>query len=228
MELSVASAIRLSLTVGACAAGLGFVPAVAVAWLLARRSFPGKSVATALVLAPLVLPPVVTGLLLLRVFGRAAPIGQLFAAAGAPVTFTLLGAVLAALVVGFPIYVMTIRGAFEAVDPRYEEVSLSLGVPPAATFRRVTLPLALPGMAAGVVLAFARGLGEFGATAIVAGNMEGRTRTLALAVYALLDGPGDDPRIGWLAMASVGLSLVALAGFEALNRWQRRRLEIDG
>lgn len=227
MELDVASAVRLSLMVGACAAALGLVPAVAVAWLLARRRFAGKSLVTAVVLAPLVLPPVVTGLLLLRAFGRAGPVGQLFEAMGAPVTFTLLGAVVAALVVGFPVYVMTIRGAFEAVDPRYEEVSLSLGVPPAATFRRVTLPLALPGVAAGVVLAFARGLGEFGATAIVAGNMEGRTRTIALAVYALLDGPGDDPRIGWLAAASVGLSLGALVGFEALNRWQRRRLEID-
>lgn len=228
MELDVATAIQLSLAVGAGAAALGFVPAVATAWLLARRRFAGKAVITALVMAPLVLPPVVTGLLLLRVFGRAAPVGAAFTALGAPVTFTLLGAMLAAVVVGFPIYVMTIRGAFEAVDPRYEEVSLSLGVPPAATFRRVTLPLALPGIAAGVVLAFARGLGEFGATAIVAGNIEGRTRTIALAVYALLDGPGEDPRLGWLVAASVALSLAALVGFEALTRWQRRRLEIDG
>ncbi|MDP2307423.1 MAG: molybdate ABC transporter permease subunit [Pseudomonadota bacterium] len=228
MILDVASAIRLSLLVGLGAAALGFVPATAVAWLLARGTFRGKSLLSALVLAPLVLPPVVTGLLLLRVFGRASPLGAALDAIGLPVPFTLLGAVLAALVVGFPIYVMTIRGAIEAVDRRYEEVSLSLGVPPARTAWRVTLPLALPGVVAGVVLAFARGLGEFGATAIIAGNMEGRTRTIALAVYALLDAPRDDPRTAWLVAASVALAFVALVGFEGLTRWQRRRLELDG
>lgn len=228
MDLDVASAIRLSLLVGVAAALLGLVPAVVAAWTLARRRFAGKSLLTALVLAPLVLPPVVTGLLMLRLFGRASPIGHLLEQAGLPVTFTLLGAILAALVVGFPIYVMTIRGAFEAIDPRYEEVSLTLGETPARTFRRITLPLALPGIVAGFVLAFARGLGEFGATAIIAGNMEGSTRTIALAVYALLDAPGEDPRIAQLAAASVALSLGALVGFEALTRWQRRRLEIDG
>lgn len=228
MQLDVGSAIRLSLIVGLTAALLGLMPAVATAWTLARRRFAGKSLLTAMVLAPLVLPPVVTGLLMLRFFGRASPVGHLLEEAGAPVTFSLFGAILVALVVGFPIYVMTIRGAFEAIDPRYEDVSMTLGVPPLGTFRRITLPLALPGIAAGFVLAFARGLGEFGATAIIAGNMEGKTRTIALAVYALLDGSGDDPRTTQLALASIGLSLAALVGFEALNRWQRRRLEIDG
>lgn len=228
MQLDVWSAVRLSLVVGLAAAAAGLLPAVGAAWLLARRRFRGKALVSALVLTPLVLPPVVTGLLLLRSLGRTSPVGALLAEAGMPVTFSLLGAVVAAVVVGFPIYVMTIRGALEAIDPRYEEVSLSLGEPPARTFRRVTLPLALPGIVAGVVLAFARGLGEFGATAIIAGNMEGRTRTIALAVYALLDGPGDDPRIRWLALASVAMSLGALVAFEALNRWQRRRLEVDG
>ncbi len=228
MNLDVATAIRLSLVVGLAAAAIGLVPATLVAWLLARGSFRGKSILSALVLAPLVLPPVVTGLLLLRVFGRASPIGGALDALGLPVPFTLLGAVIAALVVGFPVYVMTIRGAIEAVDRRYEEVSLSLGVSPARTAWRVTLPLAFPGIAAGLVLAFARGLGEFGATAIIAGNMEGRTRTIALAVYALLDAPGDDPRTAQLVGASVALAFAALVGFEALNRWQRRRLELDG
>jgi molybdate transport system permease protein len=228
VTLDVASAVRLSLLVGLGAAALGFVPATAVAWLLARGRFRGKSLLSALVLAPLVLPPVVTGLLLLRVFGRASPIGSALDAIGLPVPFTLLGAVVAALVVGFPIYVMTIRCAIEAVDRRYEEVSVSLGVPPMRTAWRVTLPLALPGIAGGVVLAFARGLGEFGATAIIAGNMEGRTRTIALAVYALLDAPGDDPRTAALVGASIALALAALVGFEALTRWQRRRLELDG
>ena len=228
MDLDVPTAIRLSLEVGFAATLLGLVPAVACAWLLARVRFRGKALVTALVLAPLVLPPVVTGFGLLTLFGRNGPFGGLFAALGLPVPFTLFGAVLAALVVGFPIYVTTIRGALEAVDPRYEEVALTLGVPPGRTFWRVTLPLAFPGIAAGVVLAFARGLGEFGATAIIAGNMEGRTRTIALGVYALLDGPGADVRVAQLAGASVALSVAALVGFEALNRWQRRRLELDG
>jgi molybdate transport system permease protein len=228
VTLDVGSAVRLSLQVGLTAMLLGLPPAVATGWLLARRRLPGRSLLTALVMTPLVLPPVVTGLLMLRLLGRGSPLGGAFADWGWPVSFSLLGAVLAALVVGFPVYVLTIRGAFEAVDPRYEELSLSLGVPPRATFRRVSLPLALPGIAAGAVLAFARGLGEFGATAVIAGNMEGRTRTIALAVYALIDGPGDDPRVAWLVLASVGLSLAALVAFEALNRWQRRRLELDG
>ncbi len=228
VDLSVASAVRLSLVVGVAAAALGLAPAVGTAWALARGRFRGKSLLAALVMVPLVLPPVVTGLLVLQLLGRSTLLGGLLATLGLPVTFTLLGAVVAALVVGFPVYVMTIRGAFEAIDPRYEEVSLSLGQAPRATFRRVTLPLALPGIAAGVVLAFARGLGEFGATAIVAGNMEGQTRTIALAVYALLDSPGEDPRVAYLAAASVALSLAALVAFEAMNRWQRRRLALDG
>jgi len=228
MTLDVASAIRLSFVVGLAAAAMGLVPATLVGWALARGTFRGKAVLSALVLAPLVLPPVVTGLLLLRLFGRASPVGGALDALGLPVPFTLLGAVIAALVVGFPIYVMTIRGAIEAVDHRYEDVSLSLGVPPGRTAWRVTLPLALPGIAAGIVLAFARGLGEFGATAVIAGNMEGRTRTIALAVYALLDAPGEDPRLTTLVGASLALAFAAIVGFEALTRWQRRRLELDG
>ncbi len=228
MLLDVPTAVRLSLVVGLAAAALGLLPATAAAWLLARGHFRGKSIVSALVLTPLVVPPVITGLLLLELFGRASPVGGALAAVGLPVPFTLLGAVLAALIVGFPVYVMAIRGALESVDPRYEEVSLSLGVPPARTAWRVTLPLAFPGIVAGVVLAFARGLGEFGATAVVAGNMEGRTRTIALAVYALLDAPGDDPRVWQLVVASVALSVAALVGYEALGRWQRRRLELDG
>lgn len=226
MELSVASAITLSLIVGLSAAAAGLGPALGLGWLLARGRFRGKAVVSALVLTPLVLPPVVTGLLLLRLFGRGAPLGAWLDAMGWPVPFTLTGAVLAAGVVGLPVYVMSVRAALEAVDPRYEEVAMTLGASPWQTFRRVTLPLALPGIAAGVVLAVARGLGEFGATAVLAGNMEGRTRTIALAVYALLDVPGEDPRVALLIGASLGLSVAALVGYEALNRWQRRRLEL--
>lgn len=221
------SAIGLSLSVAAAATAAALVPAVAVAWVLARWRFRGKAALSALVAAPLVLPPVVTGLVLLEVFGRGSPLGRVLADAGVPVVFGWAGAVLAAVVVGFPLFVLTVRHAFEAVDPRYEQLSLTLGVPPAETWRRITLPLALPGIAAAAVLAFARALGEFGATVVVAGNLEGRTRTIALAVYALLDAPDGEPQVRVLVGASLLLSFGSLAAYELLVRRQRARLELD-
>jgi molybdate transport system permease protein len=133
-----------------------------VAFMLSRYRFPGHRVLDALIDLPMVLPPVVTGLLLLELFGRTSAVGGFFAGLGLPLSFSFTGAVIAALVVGLPLYVWSARVAFEAVDPRFEEVSRALGVSPWRTFKRVTLPLAMPGLAAGAVLAFARGLGEFG------------------------------------------------------------------
>ena len=228
MNLDPISAVVVSVEVGAVTTLLGLVPAVVLGRWLARTRFAGRSVVSALVLVPMVLPPVVTGVVLLDLFGRNGPIGSVLAGMGAPVTFTLLGPILAALGVGFPLFAMAARQAFEAVDPRYEEVAATLGDPPGRAFRRVTLPLALPGIAAGAVLAFARGLGEYGATVTLAGNIEGRTRTIALAVHSLLEGQGDDPRILQLVVASVVLAVGALLVYEALSRWQRRRLEVDG
>ena len=219
------SAVRLSLIVAFSAVLLGLVPAVGMGWLLARRDFLGKSFVSMIVMAPLVVPPVVTGFLLLSVLGRESVLGGWLAAVGLPIPFTLLGATLAALVVGFPLYVMAIRAVFDTVDRRFEEVSWTLGVPKAPTFRRISLPLALPGIAAGAVLAFARALGEFGATVVLAGNMEGETRTIALAVYSLLESPSGQGATWTLVIASVMLSLLALLGFEGLSRWQRRRME---
>ena len=219
------TAVRLSLIVAFSAVVLGLVPAVAMGWLLARRDFLGKSFVSMIVMAPLVVPPVVTGFLLLSVLGRESALGGLLATMGLPIPFTLLGATLAALVVGFPLYVMAIRAVFDTVDRRYEEVSWTLGVRKAPTFWRISLPLALPGIAAGAVLAFARALGEFGATVVLAGNMEGETRTIALAVYSLLESPSGRGATWILVIASVMLSLVALLGFEGLTRWQRRRME---
>lgn len=221
------SAIGLSLGVAFAATLAGLVPATAVGWVLARWRFRGKALLSALVMAPLVLPPVVTGLLLLELFGAGSPVGSALAAVGLRVTFSWVGAALAALVVGFPLHVIATRSAFEAVDVRYEEVSLSLGAPPARTWWRVVLPLAFPGIAAGTVLAFARALGEFGATAVVAGNMEGRTRTLSLAVYTLLDAPDGRAAVLPLVAASAGLSITALWAYEMLIRRQRRRLGFD-
>jgi molybdate transport system permease protein len=215
-----ASAIALSLWVGLWCTLLGAPVAIALGWLLARKRFFGRLLLAALVMVPLVLPPVVTGLLLLELFGRSGPL------AGLGIPFTLAGAVLAAFVVGLPLYVMAARHAFEAVDPRYEEVSLTLGRPPVQTFMRVTLPLALPGVTAGAVLTFARALGEFGATVVLAGNIEDHTRTIALAVYTLLETPRGDDQIMVLVWASIGISVVALLGYEAFTHWQRRRLEL--
>lgn len=228
MTLDPSAAVRLSILVGAVSTVAALPAALITAYALARWRFRGRALLSALVMTPLVLPPVVTGLLLLRALGRGTALGRALDALGWPVPFTLTGAVIAAVTVGFPLYVMAIRSAFEAVDPRLEEVSMTLGAPPARTFLRITLPLALPGVAAGMVLAFARGLGEFGATAVLAGNMEGRTRTIALAVYALMDAPDGEPTLRVLLAASLGLAAAALIGFEALNRLSRRRLEIDG
>jgi molybdate transport system permease protein len=218
-------AVALSLVVALAATLLGLVPALLLGRLLARHDFPGKTLVTGLVLLPLVLPPVVTGFLLLSLLGTRGWLGPALGALGITVPFTLVAPVVAAVVVGLPLYVLSARGAFAAVDARLEEVSWTLGVRPRPTFLRVVLPLALPGITAGAVLAFARALGEFGATVVLAGNIEGRTRTIPLAVYALLESPGGTRGAWTLAVASVVLALLALAGFEMLSRWQRVRLE---
>jgi len=218
------SAIRLSFLVALAATFAGFLPAVWLGWVLARKEFFGKSFIATVVLVPLVLPPVVTGFILLSILGTQAPLGAWLAGLGLPIPFTLLGATLAALTVGLPLYVVSVRNAFQAVDPSYEEVAWTLGRRPWPTFLRVSFPLALPGIAAGAVLAFARALGEFGATVVLAGNVEGSTRTIALAVYTLLESPQGREAIWVLVGASVVLSLLALLGFEALSRHQRRQM----
>ncbi len=229
MTIDVGSAVLLSIEVAGCSTLASLLPAVLVGRWLASHPGPGGSLVGAVVLVPLVLPPVVTGLLLLELFGRQGPVGALLEALGLQITFSWLGAVIAAAVVGFPLYVIAIRQAFEAIDPRYAEVAATLGDPPGAVFRRVSLPLALPGIAAGAVLAFARALGEFGATVVLAGNIEGRTRTIALAVYALLDAPGGSSVLTLLVGASLLLASGSLVLYEGLSRWQRHRLELgDG
>jgi molybdate transport system permease protein len=219
------SAIGISLLVGLCSVVLGFPVAMTLGWILARRQFPGKLLLSTLVFSPLVLPPVVTGLLLLRLFGKESALGAWLQRVGIVIPFTLAGAVLAAFVVGLPLYVLAIRSAFEAVDRRYEELAQTLGQTPRGAFRRISVPLALPGIAAGATLAFARALGEFGATAVLSGNIEGHTRTISMAVYTLLDAPSASPATSVLLGVSIGLSVSALIGYEALTRWQRRRLE---
>lgn len=226
MPLDLAATIRLSLVVALWCTIAALPIAVALGWVLARKRFFGKTIVTAAVMVPMVLPPVVTGLVLLAAFGRKGTFGPLLSALGIEVSFTVLGAVLAATVVGLPLFVMSTRAAFEAVDPAYEELSATLGDRPWRTFVRVTLPLALPGIAGGAVLAFARALGEFGATIVLAGNTSD-TRTISIAIYGLLDRPDAHREVLWLSLASVALSLGALVGYEVLVRRQRRRLELD-
>ena len=219
-----ASAIALSLKVGlACVLG-GLLPAILLGWLLARREFFGKSIVATLLLAPIALPPVVTGFILLRMLGRSGWLGPALATIGLDVPFTTLGAAIAAFVVSFPLFLLTARSAFSIVDRRYEEVSMTLGYSRPSTFWRITIPLALPGLAAGALLAFARAIGEFGATAVLAGNVPGETQTIPLAIYTMLESPSGHGAIWTLVGFSLVLALAAVVGFEHFNRRQERKV----
>ncbi len=220
------SPILLSLVVGLTATAISLPPGIFVAWILERTRLPGRGLLHVIVLLPLVLPPVVTGYLLLKVFAPTGGLGKALADAGLPVAFHWLGAVVAAAVVGFPLLVLSVTLAMKAIDPRMEVVSRSLGRSRWATFWRVTLPLSWPGILAGSVLSFARGLGEFGATIIVAGRIEGETETIPLAIYSAMEAPGGDERIQALVVASFIICVAAVFAARALDAWHRRRLEL--
>jgi molybdate transport system permease protein len=220
---SIEGPMRLSVWVAVVSLMLSIVPAVGIGWLMARREFWGKSLLSTVLMAPLVLPPVVTGYLLLKAFGRGGVFTPVLEAAGIEVAFTRWGAVVAAAVVGFPLLLILVRQAIESVDIRYPAIAQTLGLSPFRAFIRVTLPMALPGIIAGCVLAFARALGEFGATAMIAGDHPGETRTLALAVYALAEVPGGEDAAATLVWISLGLCAVALIAYERLVWRQRRR-----
>jgi molybdate transport system permease protein len=216
--------VLLSLEVAALAVAVSVVPGVLIAWLLARWEHPARALLQGAVMLPLVLPPVVTGYLLLWLLGRSRPLGQAWhALTGGHVAYTTAACVIAAAVVGFPLLVEAIRLAILGVDPRLERLSRSLGRGRWATFARVTLPLALPGLAAGAVLAFARALGEFGATIVLAGNVEGETRTIPVAVYTLLNVRGGEADVARLVAVSVTLAFGALLGSFWLSARLRRR-----
>jgi len=205
--------VVLSIWVAFSSLLVSLTPALAIGWLMARREFRFKAALSTLCLAPLVLPPVVTGWLLL----------QCVSALSLPIAFTKWAAVLAAAVVGFPLLLILTRQAIESVDTRYIQLGETLGLTPFQAFYRVTLPMARPGIAAGCVLAFARALGEFGATAMVAGDQPGETRTLALAVYGLTEQPGGAEPAAVLVGISVLLTLAALLAYERLV-WRQHRL----
>ncbi|MGH7143385.1 MAG: molybdate ABC transporter permease subunit [Planctomycetota bacterium] len=216
-------ALRLSLEVSAAAVLVSLPLGVAVAHLLARRQFPGKALVETAVNLPLVLPPVVTGYLLLVLFGRQGLLGsRLEAWFGVQFVFDWKGAALAAAVVSFPLMVRAMRVAFTSVDRKLEGAARSLGAGPWDCFFSVTLPLARHGLIAGAVLAFARSLGEFGATMMVAGNMPGRTQTIPLYIFDLYNSPGGTVRAERIVVVSIVLSLAALAGSEWLLRREQR------
>lgn len=201
----------LSLRVATLATLLIVAAGVPVAWLLARRDFWGKSLLAGLLILPLVLPPTVLGFYLLEILGRRAPVGYwLEATLGVHVVFHWSGAVIASTVAAFPLFLLPARGAFESVDPGLEDVARLLGRRELSVFVAVTLPLAWRGLAAGIVLAFARALGDFGATLMVAGNIPGLTQTASLAIYDAIVQGNDADRAGKLTLLISAVSIAAL------------------
>ena len=180
-----------------------------LAWLLARRRFPGRALVETLVSLPLVMPPVATGLILLKILGRRGPIGSLLARSGLDVVFTWKAVVIAMMVMGLPLLVRTARTGFEQVSRRYEDIAETLGATPSRVFFTISLPLAFRSIVAGALLAFSRAIGEFGATIMVAGAIPGRTRTLAVAIFTMTEA-GDDHE------AMVLLAIAVAIGFAAV------------
>jgi len=199
-------------TVGtACLATLLMLPpGLLLAWLLARGRFRGRVLLDTIVSLPLVMPPVATGLVLLAIVAPLAPVGRVFARAGIDIVFTWKAVVLAMAVMGLPLLVRTVRAGIEQVDRRYEAAAATLGAAPLRVFLTVTLPLARPAVMAGAVLGFARALGEFGATIMIAGSIPGSTRTLAVAIYSFAE-TGRDREAGTLVAISAAIAFIALA-----------------
>ncbi len=220
-------ALLLSLKVAGVAVAFSLPLGIFVAWILARCSFAGKALVDSIIHLPLVLPPVVIGYLLLIGMGKRGVIGEwLYQWFGFSFTFSWRGAALASAVIAFPLMVRAIRLALEAVDLKLEQAARTLGAGFWRVLFTVTLPLSFPGILAGVVLAFARSLGEFGATITFVSNIPGETRTIPLAMYTLIETPGAEGDAARLCAIAILLSLVSLLLSEWLARWSRRRLGI--
>ena len=219
--------VGLSLKVGGVAMAVTLPIAFALAWMLARVRFPGKVVIDAAIHLPLVVPPVVTGWLLLLAFGPNGPIGGWIQDwFGVTVLFRWTGAAIAAGVMALPLMVRAMRISIEAVDRRLENAARTLGAGPWRVFWTLTLPLSVPGVLAGAVLGFARSIGEFGATITFVSNVPGETQTLPLAIYSALQQPGADALVWRLSAVSVALSLIALIASELLTRRAGRGLHV--
>ncbi len=219
------AALELSLRVGVASTLCSLPFGLAVAWLLARGRFPGKTLVDVLVHMPLVLPPVVVGYALLSLFGRRGAVGAwLFDALGITLAFDWKGAALASAVMAFPLLVRAIRLSLEAVDRRLEAAALTLGASRVRVFLTITLPLTAPGLLAGAILGFARSIGEFGATISFVSNLPGITQTLPLAFFSLIQQPGGDAAAFRLTIISLALSFAALLASELLSRRLAARL----
>jgi molybdate transport system permease protein len=218
------TALRLSLLVATTGTLASLLPGLGIAYLLARGRFWGKTVLDMLVHLPLVLPPVVTGYLLLLAFGRRGPVGALLAEFGIVFAFRWTGAALACAVMGFPLLVRAMRLSIEAVDGRLEQAAATLGANRLQVFGLVTLPLILPGILAGTVLCFAKAMGEFGATITFVSNIPGETQTLPSAIYTLTQVPGGEAGALRLTLISIAVSMAALVLSEVLARNVARRL----
>jgi molybdate transport system permease protein len=220
------TAVRLSLLVATTATAASLPLGIAVAWLLARGRFWGKSLVDTLVHLPLIMPPVVTGYLLLLTFGRRGTIGAFLADEfGIVFSFRWTGAALACAIMGFPLLVRAVRLSIEAVDTRLEAAAGTLGANPLWVFATVTLPLSLPGVIAGAILCFAKAMGEFGATITFVSNIPGETQTLPSLIYTLTQIPGGDAGALRLTLISIAISMLALLGSELLaSRITARRV----
>jgi molybdate transport system permease protein len=222
------TAVRLSLWVASAATLFSLPLGLAVAVALARGRFWGRTLLNGLVLMPLILPPVVTGYILLILFGRRGPIGAFLAEhLGLVFSFRWTGAALACGVTGFPLMVRAIRLSVEAVDKRLEEAAGTLGANRAWVFLTVTLPLIVPGILTGMVLAFAKAMGEFGATITFVSNIPGETQTLPSAIYTFTQVPGGDAGAFRLTLVSIAIAMLALGASEVLARLANRRLDIE-
>jgi molybdate transport system permease protein len=219
------TAILLSIRVAVIATLISTPLGIAVAWLLARRDFWGKALVDAIIYLPLVLPPVVTGYLLLVMLGKRGVLGAFLAEHfGIVFAFRWTGAALACGVMSFPLLVRPIRLSIEAVDRRLEQAASTLGASPLKVFVTVTLPLALPGVLAGMVLGFAKAIGEFGATITFVSNIPGETQTISSAIYSLLQTPDGDAAASRLVLISIGIAVVALIASEWFARRATKRL----
>ncbi len=210
----------LSVRVALAASLMNLIPGVALAYLLARRRFPGHSLVEAIIALPLVLPPVAVGLILLLTFSRRGILGGALESAGIPILFTWRGAAIASAVMSFPLLVRAAQQAFGEVPTRLEEIARTLGATRIRTFWSVSLPLARRGVAYGLLLAFLRAMGEFGATNLVAGNIPGRTRTLSMGIYSAVQASRDSDALA-LAAVSAAVSLVAVVIGERYLRARR-------
>ncbi|OTA21534.1 binding-protein-dependent transport systems inner membrane component [Xenorhabdus beddingii] len=218
-------AILLSLKISGIAVLFSLPFGILMAWMLARCQFFGKSLLDSIIHLPLVLPPVVVGYLLLISMGRRGVMGEfLYDWFGVSFAFNWAGAALASAVVAFPLMVRAIRLSLESIDQRLEQAARTLGASPFKVFFTLTLPLSLPGIIVGAVLAFARALGEFGATITFVSNIPGETRTIPLAMYTLIEMPGAETAAARLCVIAIVLALISLMFSEWLTRWGRKRL----